>query len=126
MMSSLCLLSLLLSSPELVSPLSEVYRWPGGRVQVAWPNNTWAELYGSLAVTVIGIKVWADNIYLTAPRWHGNVVCLSQSEEKIRNINVKVTAILSMLESCHGSAPELHCPSPHPSGENISQSKYKC
>ena len=66
----LCLVPLLLSLP--VSGLTEVYRWPGGRPQVAWPNNTWAELYSGLELTVIGIKVWADHIYLTAPRWNGN------------------------------------------------------
>ena len=76
---SVCLVSLLLS----VSGLSEVYRWPGGRgrPRVAWPNSSWAEQYGRLEVTVIGIKVWADNIYLTAPRWNGNVGCLSYLEE---------------------------------------------
>ena len=70
----LCLVSLLLSlpGPGPVSGLTEVYRWPGGRPQVAWPNNTWAELYSGLELTVIGIKVWADHIYLTAPRWNGN------------------------------------------------------
>ena len=78
LLSSLCVLPLLLSGP--VAALTEVYSWPGGRAQVAWPNNTWADLYGRRAVTVIGIKVWADNIYLTAPRWHGNVGSLSQSE----------------------------------------------
>ena len=77
MLSSVCLFSLLLS----VSGLTEVYRWPGGRPQVAWPNSTWAEQYGRLKVTVIGLKVWADKIYLTAPRWHGNVGCPSSSSQ---------------------------------------------
>ena len=42
-----------------VTPLAEVmevYSWPG-KVEVAWPNNTWARQYGGLRVSVIGIKV---------------------------------------------------------------------
>ena len=73
MLSSVSVVCLLVS----VSGLTEVYRWPGGRPQVAWPNSTWAELYSRLEVTVIGVKVWADKIYVTAPRWNGNVGCLS-------------------------------------------------
>ena len=64
------ILSLLLLAT--VNSLTEVFRWPGGKPPVAWPNLTWEAEYSRLAVTVIGIKVWADNIYLTAPRWHGN------------------------------------------------------
>ena len=51
------LLSWLPISP--VTPLAEVtevYSWPG-KVEVAWPNNTWARQYGGLRVSVIGIKV---------------------------------------------------------------------
>ena len=79
MLGSLSAVSLLLTGLGPVSGLTKVYRWPGGRgrPKVAWPNSTWAERYGKLEVTVIGIKVWADNIYITAPRWNGNVGCPS-------------------------------------------------
>ena len=56
------LLPLLLSWSTMspVTPLAEVtevYSWPGGKVEVAWPNTTWASQYGGLHVSVIGIKV---------------------------------------------------------------------
>ena len=66
----LVLLLLCLPVTPLAS-LAEVYSWPGGRVEVDWPNNTWARRYGQLSISVIGIKVWKDKIFLTAPRWHG-------------------------------------------------------
>ena len=71
----LLLLLLLVCGAVTPQALTEVYRWKGGEVEVAWPNTSWARRYGQLSLSVIGIKVWRDKIYLTAPRWHGNVSC---------------------------------------------------
>ena len=49
-----------------------VFQWPNGKVQVAWPNSTWFRQHGGKSVSVIGIKIWADKIYVTVPRWYGN------------------------------------------------------
>ena len=106
LLSSLSVLPLLLSGP--VAALTEVYSWPGGRAQVDWPNSTWADLYGRRAVTVIGIKVWADKIYLTAPRWHGNVGCLSQSDSRVRN--KKIYLVFSKREEINNTRNiEYYC-----------------
>ena len=116
MLFCVSLLSLLLLATA--NSLTEVFRWPGGKPPVAWPNLTWEAEYSRLAVTVIGIKVWADSIYLTAPRWHGNIG--SRHCQIIRKC-MEVIVTLSMLEFYPAPPLDHHCLSPHPSGENNCQ-----
>ena len=74
-LSVMVMLWLMLLSPPVtpLAPLTEVYSWPEGKVEVDWPNTTWARRYGQLDITVIGIKVWRDKIFVTAPRWLGQL-----------------------------------------------------
>jgi len=56
-----------------IPSLEVVYDWSEeATIPIAWPNATWASRHATKKVSVIGIKVWRDNLLLTLPRWYGN------------------------------------------------------